>query len=258
MQNHFSKIIENIIGVTGLFLGDASEKINSSYENKEMNKYCKQIQSIISDRGLHRPLDIALVGATGVGKSSTLNQLFGSTVAKVGFGVAPETQEISQYEVNGYFRLHDTAGLGDGLDADKRHANNLTELLLRTFDNKNYHLIDLALVILDGSQRDMGTTYKILEQVVLKCIDPKRVIVAINQADMAMKGRYWDSNRCRPEPILKAFLDEKIYSVKNRILEATRLSITLPVYYSAYRQYNLDKLMEHIIAHMPHSRRLVK
>lgn len=219
-----------------------------------MQKYHQQIQSIISDRDLHRPLDIALVGATGVGKSSTINQLFGSTVAKVGLGVEPETQEISEYKVSDYFRLHDTAGLGDGLEADRRHARNLTDLLLRTFDNNRYYLIDLALVILDGSQRDMGTAYKILEQVVLNCVEPKRVIVAINQADMAMKGRYWDTDRCIPEPTLKAFLDEKSYSVKNRILEATGLSITLPVYYSAYYQYNLDKLMEHIIAHMPYSR----
>ena len=221
----------------------------------------KEIGSTISNRGLHRPLDVSLVGATGVGKSSTINALFGETLAKVGTGVEPETQVISRYETSlGAFRLHDTAGLGDGLEADKRHSLNLTDLLFRTYTNDevSYHLIDLCLVILDGSSRDMGTTYKALEQVVLRCIDPKRVIVAINQADMAMKGRNWNYLNNRPEPELLNFLNDKARSVRDRIKEATGLTISTPVCYSAEKQWNLDKLMDHIIEHIPHERRRVK
>lgn len=103
----------------------------------------------------------------------------------------------------------------------------------------------------------MGTTYKTLEQVVLRCIDPNRVIVAINQADMAMKGRNWDYLNNRPEPQLLNFLNEKARSVQDRIKEATGLTISTPVCYSAEKQWNLDKLMDHIIAHMPYERRRV-
>lgn len=224
-----------------------------------MKKYKSKISSILTERSLHRPLDVALIGATGVGKSSTLNKLFGDDVAKVGYGVDPETQNVSQYKVNDVFRLHDTAGLGDGLDADKRHAKNLTDLLFRTYTNndRRYYLVDLALVILDGSHRDMGTTYKVLENIVLSCIEPKRVIVAINQADMAMKGRYWNHQTNQPEKELLDFLEEKSCSVQARIKEATGLCIKKPVYYSAYYNYNLDKLMEHIIQHIPTDRRYI-
>ncbi|WP_242650046.1 GTPase family protein [Rodentibacter trehalosifermentans] len=218
------------------------------------NEKLEKIKSIISDRGLHYPLDVSLIGATGVGKSSTINALFGETLAKVGIGVEPETQFITEYKAE-RFRLHDTAGLGDGLAADERHAINLSDLLLRTFDEKQYYLIDLCLVILDGSSRDMGTAYQILEQIVLKCIEPKRVIVAINQADMAMKGRNWDYQNNRPEPELLNFLNDKACSVKERIKEATGLSITTPVCYSAEKLWNLDKLMDHIIDHIPYERR---
>lgn len=220
-----------------------------------------KISSIIDQRGLHYPLDISLIGATGVGKSSTINALFGRTLAKVGTGVEPETKEISVYQA-GRFRLYDTAGLGDGLVEDRRHSINLTNLLLKTYttssqSNIRYHLIDLCLVILDGASRDMGTIYKTLENIVLKCISPSRVIVAINQADLAMKGRYWDNMNNCPQKELIHFLEEKSYSVKERIKEATGLMINLPICYSAEKQWNLDKLMEHIIKHIPYYHRRV-
>lgn len=72
------------------------------------------IQSHIRRNELLVPLDILLVGATGTGKSSTLNALFNSTVAKVGEGVDPETQNISAHSLHDYLRFHDSAGLGDG------------------------------------------------------------------------------------------------------------------------------------------------
>lgn len=220
------------------------------------------IRNTLRERSLLYPLDVALIGATGVGKSSTINGLFGSEVAKVGTGVDPETMLVTEYAVNDVFRLHDTAGLGDGLAADKAHAKNLTQLLLKTCkptDNheKEYGFIDLALVILDGSHRDLGTTYKILEQIVLECISPDRVIVAINQADMAMKGRGWNFYRNNPETDLLQFLEDKSLSVQKRIKEASNISITKPTYYSAYYDYNLDKLLDHIISSMPRERRFM-
>lgn len=219
-----------------------------------------EMRSIIRARGLHNPLDVALVGATGVGKSSTINALFGDEVAKVGRGVDPETMEISEYQVSDVFRVHDSAGFGDGLAADKMHAINLSNLLLKTFTNhsENYGFIDMVLVILDGASRDLGTTYQLLEQVVLKCIEPSRVIVAINQADMAMSGRNWNNAENKPEEKLKIFLDEKANSIRERLKEATGLSISKPIYYSALENYNINALMDSIIEHMPYERRKTK
>lgn len=224
------------------------------------NYRINDIRNILRERSLLYPLDVALIGATGVGKSSTINGLFGSEVAKVGSGVDPETMHVTQYAVNDVFRLHDTAGLGDGLAADKIHAKNLTQLLLQTCKSvevhqKEYGFIDLALVILDGSHRDLGTTYKILEQVVLECIPPDRVIIAINQADMAMKRRGWNSYTNQPEANLLQFLEEKSVSVQQRIKEATGISVKKPTYYSAYYGYNLDKLLDHIVSSIPRERR---
>lgn len=217
------------------------------------------IRSAIAERGLLCPLDVLLVGATGTGKSSTLNAIFGDMVSKVGNGVDPETLNISAYAVHDYLRIHDSAGLGDGFESDIRHAMALTEILrMRCAEpHDSYCFIDLALVILDGGSRDLGTTFRLLESTLLKEISADRVIVAINQADMAMKGRCWSKLICRPERELVDFLAEKAVSVQRRIKESTGLHIKQPVCYSANYNWNLEKLVDHIVDHIPSSRRTV-
>lgn len=225
-----------------------------------MDKHISQIRELLAQRSLLYPLDIALVGATGVGKSSTINALFGQNFTKVGKGVDPETQEISHYAVDNIFRLHDTAGLGDGMSADRLHSKKLVDLLLsacRAGEIDNYGLIDLTMVIIDGSNRDMGTTYRLLESIVLKCISPERIIVCINQCDMAMKGRGWNPITNQPSVELFDFLEDKAISIQRRLYEATGLKIEKPIFYSAEHGYNLDVLMQHIINHLPKSRRFM-
>jgi len=219
----------------------------------------QDIQNRIIERSLLRPVDVLFVGGTGTGKSSTLNALFGSEVAKVGGGVDPETKTISAYKIHDYLRFHDSAGLGDGKSADLTHSKNITAELLKpvSIDGAQYGFIDIVLVLLDGSLRDLGTTFRLLESIILKSIEPNRVIVAINQADLAMKGRYWNTVTNKPEKELSEFLDEKSISVINRLKEATGLKVAKPVCYSALYGYNIDALMDHIISHLPTGRRLL-
>lgn len=216
-----------------------------------------QLQSALNQKRLLTPLDVALVGATGVGKSSTLNALFGSDVAEVGKGSQPQTQIVADYRVGQSLRLYDTAGFGDGKEADERHAKNLVFLLRDTCTSKqkSYFLIDMALVILDGSSRDLGTAYKLLTDVILPNIEPNRVLIAINKADMAMSGRHWDFEKNQPQPRLIEFLNEKVHSTKERIKEATGLTIPTPIYYSAERNYNIDEIFGFIINNLPTHRR---
>ncbi len=221
------------------------------------NYRLQDFESKIKGNVLLYPLDVLLVGATGTGKSSTMNALFGSTIAKVGDGVDPETQSVSAYEFHKYLRIHDSAGLGDGKEADLTHAKNIIYELVRTInlDSGQFLFMDLAMVLLDGGSRDMGTAFNALEQIVLKNIEPDRVIVAINQADMAMKGRHWNHTGNKPDDELKAFLEDKALSVQKRIKESTGLTIRKPIYYSAKLNYNIDRFYDHILEHIPKERR---
>ncbi|MDU4802384.1 GTPase family protein [Clostridium butyricum] len=201
-------------------------------------------------------INIMVTGATGSGKSSTINALFNTQVAKVGIGVDPETMEIARYDLDNLV-LWDSPGLGDGKEADNRHSKNIIKKLSECDENGNA-VIDLVLVILDGSTRDLGTSYELINQVIIPNLGENkkdRILVAINQCDVAMKGRHWDSITNTPDVTLKKFLDDQAISIKRRVKEATNVDIIKPIYYSAEYNYNINKLLDLIVDNIPHSRR---
>lgn len=227
--------------------------MNSVYRQNDIERNAK--------RAGFYPMDIVVVGGTGAGKSSTMNALFEKEVAKVGHGCDPETSKNSHKELNQYLRFWDTPGFGDSVEKDKKYAKDLIKLLNESWTDNGrtiYGAIDMVIVILDGSGRDMGTTYKILNEVVLPNFPSDRILMAINQADAAKSPKHWNNQKNEPDEVLKSFLEEKAISVKRRIEEATGTRVCKPVYYSAEKEYNVEKLLDMIIDNMPTSRRKIR
>lgn len=198
--------------------------------------------------------DVMVTGVTGAGKSTTLNSFFEKEVATVGRGVDPETMSLESYQLNDAFRLWDTPGLGDGVQKDKEHAEKLVDLLYKDY-GQNHGWIDMVLVVIEGANRDMGTTYKLLNEIIVPNFPKDRILVAINQADVAMKGRYWDAVQQKPTQKLISFLEEQADSIQKRVKEATGVEIIRPIYYSGEHGYNIEKLMDLMIDNMPKSKR---
>ena len=209
------------------------------------------------EKARFRPLDVMVTGVTGTGKSTTLNTIFKKNVATVVNGVDPETMDLDSYSLNNVFRLWDTPGLGDGVANDEIHKRKLVDLLYKTYslDGNIYGWIDSAIVVLEGLNRDMGSTYTLLNEVIVPNIQADRILVVINQADMAMKGRHWNKETNRPDEVLVDFLERQALSIQNRVKEATGVTIRKPVYYSAEYGYNIEKLLDFIIDNMIVERR---
>lgn len=203
------------------------------------------------------PLDVMVTGATGAGKSTTLNALFERYVAKVGDGVEPETMDLTAYSLNNVARFWDTPGIGDGWYKDREHEQKIRSLLHKTYtiDGSRYGWIDLVLIILEGITRDLGSTYRLLNDVIVPNFQRDRILIAINQCDVAMKGRHWDHVYNRPDWQLKDFLEDKVQTIKQRVRSSTGVNIITPIYYSGEYSYNIDKLMDLIIDHIPLERR---
>ena len=186
------------------------------------------------------PLDVMVTGVTGAGKSTTLNTIFRKNVAIVGNGVDPETMSLEFYSLNDVF---------NGVKNDEIHKRKLVNLLYKTYSlyGNVYGWVDWAIVVLEGLNRDMGSTYTLLNEVIVPNIQADRILVAINQADMAMKGRHWNKETNEPDEILIEFLEKQASSIQNRVKEATGVTIRKPVYYSAEYSYNVEKLLDFII-----------
>ena len=242
------------------------KEIERSIMNEQMEDKTREKLLVNLLKMKNQKINLMVTGATGVGKSSTINALFGEEVAKVGTSVDPETMEIDKYELDNLI-IWDTPGLGDGKEADNRHSKRIIDKLYEKDENGDL-LIDLVLVILDGSNRDLGTSYELINSVIIPNLGENkknRILVAINQADVAMKGKYWNTQENKPEEKLQEFLEDKVKSVKRRIKEATGIEIE-PIYYSAgekeegYMQqkpYNLAKLLYYILQCTPEEKRLV-
>lgn len=223
----------------------------------------KRLSRLIKVR--NQKVNIMLTGSTGAGKSSTINALFNMDVAKVGVGVDPETSIIEKFTLDNLV-VWDTPGLGDGVKSDERISRSILEKL-NELDEEGNPLIDLVVVILDSSSKDLGTSYELINNILIPALgdDAKeRILIALNQADVAMKGTHWDEENNAPDEVLKEFLKKKADSVQKRIKDATGLSIR-PIYYCAgYKEeggeqrkpYNLTKLLYYIIKSVPKDKRL--
>lgn len=236
-KNIFERIRENISEMTG-----------SAQEHQRLIELVNQMEN--------KQVNLLIAGPTGSGKSSTINSLFNMSVAKVGVGVDPQTKDIDRYELENLI-IWDTPGFGDSEAADKEYSRQIASKLEET-DEDGKKLIDIVLVVLDASSKDMGTSYKLISKTILPHLDTQkgqRILIAINQADMAMKGNHWNYNQNCPDEILKKFLEDKVSSIQSRILESTGLQID-PIYYCAgytddngeqRRAYNLNKLLLQIL-----------
>ena len=79
------------------------------------------------------------------------------------------------------------------------------------------------------------------------------------------KGKHWDDENYCPDEVLTAFLNDKLSSIRKRILDNTGVEVD-PIYYCAgYKEegaeqmppFNLSKLLLYILRAIPWQKRLV-
>ena len=171
-------------------------------------------------------------------------------VTAVGYGTDPETKRSKAYKFNKYIKIWDTPGLGDSPEEDAKHVKKIDSLLCRTYKKNDISCgksIDLVLVIIDGSGRDIGTVLNIVRKHIIPKINRSNILFAINQADMAMKGRHFNQDEAAPDATLQDFLARQAASIRQRILVSTGLMIRNPVVFSAEYGFNIKGILDSII-----------
>ncbi len=183
---------------------------------------------------------IALIGETGVGKTSTINAMFNAGLKTS--HVKACTQESHELNIqvselsgnSGLIKIYDMPGLGEDRDADEKHKVTYKQVL---------KLCDVAVWVLDGSTRQFTFTQLALENVVSVAMgNLDRLVIEINKIDIIRPGE-WDIVYNLPSPEQEESIELKIIDVIEKIGKVCPLKRERVIPYSAEKWYRLPDLL---------------
>lgn len=219
------------------------EKGNVSSEDKQT------INSALEKEILEKPFRVAVIGQSGVGKSTTLNAVFG--LSNYTSDIAEGTTEIVEkvFPMRDGFNLsiYDMPGLNNDVDKDNEYEKLYNSILPEC---------DLIVYILNAHSRDFGEDCRILKEVVLPICNTNQLlenlILAINKIDTIGESYdpndpelRWDVFKNKPTKKLEGFIKRKLEDIVDKLIDehligsAQALKDSQVVFYSAIYNYNL-------------------
>jgi predicted GTPase len=190
---------------------------------------------------LARPTHIAVIGKCGVGKTSTINALFGFN-GKISHTRAATKQVHDYFYENdhGRLRISDLPGLGEDLDTEESYRGMYVEVL---------NSCEVALFVLRADSRDMMDVQRIFRDIIKPIIPgvARRVILGLNQVDLVYPGD-WISGANLPskeqERNIQLIAKERLRSLR----KAYPVKQSQVVPYSATKRYRLEHLFHAMIS----------
>lgn len=184
---------------------------------------------------LHRPTHIAVIGKTGVGKTSTINALFGTDWKISHIRAATKEEQVFIYENDrGRLKISDLPGFGEDIDTEDIH---------RAIYERVLNECDVALLVLKADTRDMLEVQRTLRDVVGHSLGglSKRIVVGLNQIDLVYPGDWLEGPNipsADQEKNIKKIISQRIKSIK----KVCSIKPSNVVAYSASKRYHLAHL----------------
>lgn len=193
------------------------------------------------DSELNTPPVIAVVGKTGVGKTSTINALFGTDLPIS--HVEPCTKTDQRLELtatqlqgrSGDIVVYDMPGLGEDIEADEYHKQTYARVIAKC---------DVAVWIMASHDRTLGVDQAMLRDVVAAANSNilEHLVVGLNQVDAIRPGE-WRAAPNLPSQEQKVSIEKKVKEIVGKLTRVVpRISSDQIIPYSALRRYRLDDL----------------
>lgn len=213
-----------------------------------------QIVDGIAEEFEQRPPTLGVVGVSGVGKSSTINALFRTSLPTsptlrgtsrfTAQKIALDGRKVMKRQVAAALKVYDSVGLGEDIDADPAYLRRYRE-----------HLGKCDSVLWVASARNRAVA---LDQSYMRALTEHlpHLVIGLNQADL-VEPMNWSAKYNIPSAEQEAHLAVIAADRQERYARALgrdpgSLSV---IAYCAKRRYNLSQLFLACLSNVPNGRR---
>jgi predicted GTPase len=198
-----------------------------------------------------KPPRIAMIGETGVGKTTTINAMFNAGLQTS--HVKACTQESLELSISvtelegehGDIRVYDMPGLGEDIESDEKHKETYRRVLTDC---------DVAVWVLDATTRHFTHTQEALRDLVGVAMgDLDRLVIGINKIDSIRPGT-WNEEYNIYSPEQQISIQEKVADVREKIGKVCSIPDSRIVPYSAEKWYALETLFTAMLDACPEDR----
>ena len=228
--------------------------MESKLKPKEFEEFRTKVQTELLDRA---PV-VAIIGKAGVGKTTTINNLFDvddyvaealsfdekGHIGDVRRGTTTAIRKRFDLKIGIGLDIIDLPGLGDDIRKDKEFETIYRQILPKC---------DIILYVLKADNRTLGEDERILQNIVLPSCDKKKIILAVNQVDILgeNEGLHWDTRINLPDPRQEELIQLKQKNISSMFHEDLDVDANKIVCYSAIKRYHLLELLHSIVKTTP-------
>lgn len=223
--------------------GTSLEDMLMAAPSKERSEFNRLVQQELS-----KAPKITVIGKTGVGKSSTINALFGSSLAISHTKSCTQLEEMVQVNKGSKSLIvFDMPGLLEDIEADEVHKQTYSRVIPQC---------DVAVWVLDAADRAIAADQSAIRDVVGPA-NPAlldRLVIGLNKVDEIQPGTWIESANV-PSPTQKKSIERRIEDIIEKLLKVCpRLRSDRIIPYSATKRYRLTKLRNAMEAACPPER----
>ncbi len=217
----------------------------------------KEVSEKLSAEIRTKPFRVAIIGQSGVGKTSTIQSVFGVKPGKSNKIKAVEegTPDIEEklYDIEDGFSLSiaDMPGLKNDI---KKDINVYIPLYKKELPD-----CDLIIYIIDAHAKELGVDIQILRDIVIpicqKAGKTRNIIIALNKIDAigqsfpeyrTNKEYHWDKIENKPTATLGKLIKERVMHIYEKLVENNifdNIDCEQSPAYSAVYAYNLQDFL---------------